>query len=128
MAQQFYQIRYYGDDVNSIEKNYPPRPDKVTNFSETILNLKSGNNILSSGQRASYIKVHTIPGVKLVLNKGITELTADKDCLLEANILIGTTGIYELDLQDYDGIKIICFENTDLINEQDNSYLIINIY
>lgn len=130
MAQQFYQIRYYGDDDNSIEKNYPPRSDDGSEkFSKTITDLKNGNNILDLNKKASYMKVHTVPGIKLILNKGISELTASEDWLLEARVQIGATGIYELDLLDYYGIKTISFEpgSLTLINGQDSSYLIINL-
>ena len=127
MAQQFYQIRYYGnEDVFNLDKNYPSRPDSQ-NFSTTITNLVNGENILGTNKISNYVKIYTVPGVKLILNKGIDSLEADEDYLLNAEILIGSNGIYELDLSDYFGIKSICFNNLDLINNKQNeSYLIVN--
>lgn len=139
MAQQFYQIRYYGDgdieekDTFNLDKNYPPRPPKLKEededikFSTTITNLVNGENILGTNKISNYIKIYTVPGVKLILNKGIHSLEADEDYLLNAEVLIGSNGIYELDLSDYFGIKSICFNNLNLINNKQNeSYLIIN--
>ena len=127
MAQQLYQIRYYGNgDVFNLDKNYPPRPDD-SDFSTTITNLVNGDNILGENKISNYVKIYTVPGIKLILNEGIDSLEADEDYLLKAEVLIGSNGIYELDLSDYFGIKSICFSNLNLINNKQNeSYLIIN--
>ena len=119
MAQQLCQLRYYGKDS---DKNYPSDLIQIL----TNPDQKANKNILQNKGNSNYIKVYTIPGIKMVLNYGEAQNTT-ADILSSETILIGTPCIYELNLKDYFGIKTVWFENLDLIdNESNGSYLIVN--
>ena len=105
MANKIMQFRYYGEKVSN---NQP------SNISAS--NLASGH-IFSGYLPITQLGIQTLPGTKFYLNNSIYP------------VVIGSTGIYELDLKDVTQITEIHFDkrSLNLINENNNAYLIVDI-
>ena len=105
MAKQFAQFRFYTEND---ERNYP----SVIN----IDNLAIGN-IFADYMPISQIGIQSIPGTKFYLNNSYLP------------IIIGYTGIYELDVDDLAEITSLRFDNESLnkIKNNPETYLIIDI-
>ena len=105
MANKIMQFRYYGEKVSN---NQP------SNISAS--NLASGH-IFSGYLPITQLGIQTLPGTKFYLNNSIYP------------VVIGSTGIYELDLKGITQITEIHFDkrSLNLINENNNAYLIIDI-
>ena len=109
MARKVQQIRYYGDNKIDSNKN---QPEQLT-----------GNKLRSGAAFNSYtpmkqIGIQTLPGVKFYLNNSVEP------------IIIGTTGIYELNVENMTEITALSFDKTsiDLIdNSPSTSYIIVDI-
>ena len=110
MAKYLKQFRYYGENSNlnsplgSINKK----------------NLTSGSVFFNSGNLISIasLGIQTLPGVKFYLNDSVD------------SIIVGSTGIYELNLADSYEVTSLRFdsESLSLIGDSSNSaYLIIDI-
>ena len=104
------QIRYYGDSNN---KN-SPLPEGVKSLKEGLSNGNIFNNYLPMKQ----IGIQTIPGVQFYLNNGYDPIT------------IGSTGIYELNVDNLTDITSLWF-NPISLDQIDNSpsttYLIVDM-
>ena len=104
MSRKIKQYRYYGEGNN---KNQPSEISK-----ETLVSGKVFKNfpILQLG-------IQTLPGTKFYLNKSVEP------------IIIGFTGIYELNLENQAEITYINFEQTSIenISINPNGYLIVDI-
>ena len=105
MAKQIKQFRYYKQ--NNL-KNYP------TNIS--IDNLASGS-IFSKYMPVIQLGIQSLPGTKFYLNNS------------NDPIIIGNTGIYELDLNGLSEITAISFDRASInaISANQNGYLIVDI-
>lgn len=105
MARQIMQFRYYGDNN---EKNYPRVDIRSSLISGSL--FEEYTPIIQLG-------VQSFPGTQFYLNNSNTE------------IIIGSTGIYELDLEGYAEISHMHFDEKSLaiIDERPNAYLIIDI-
>ena len=105
MAKQFAQFRFYAEND---ERNYP----SVIN----IDNLAIGN-IFADYMPISQIGIQAIPGTKFYLNNSYLP------------IVIGYTGIYELDVDNLAEITSLRFDNESLnkIKNNPETYLIIDI-
>lgn len=105
MANKIMQFRYYGEKVSN---NQP------SNISAS--NLASGH-IFSGYLPITQLGIQTLPGTKFYLNNSIYP------------VVIGSTGIYELDLKGATQITEIHFDkrSLNLINENNNAYLIVDI-
>ena len=105
MAKQIKQFRYYKQN-NS--KNYP------ANIS--IANLASGS-IFSKYMPVIQLGIQSLPGTKFYLNNS------------NDPIIIGNTGIYELDLNGLSEITAISFDRASInaIAINQNGYLIVDI-
>ena len=108
MAKQIMQFRYYGESAVNNAKNQPKGINKARLISGSIF-----SNYLPITQ----LGIQTLPGTKFYLNNSTTP------------IIIGSTGIYELDLEGLSEITNISFESKSLetINLNDNAYLIIDV-
>lgn len=109
MAKQIMQFRYYGESTTANSgKNQPKGINKARLISGSIF-----ANYLPITQ----LGIQTLPGTKFYLNNSTTP------------IIIGSTGIYELDLEGLSEITNISFESRSLevINTNDNAYLIIDV-
>ena len=102
MAKAIKQYRYYKDNA---EKNQPIQAIKQDFINGNIFNYP----ILQLG-------IQTLPGLKFYLNNNTEP------------IIIGHTGIYELDLENQMEIFKLSFEENSInaINENPNGYLIID--
>ena len=105
MAKQIKQFRYYKQNS---PKNYP------TNIS--IANLASGS-IFSKYMPVIQLGIQSLPGTKFYLNNS------------NDPIIIGNTGIYELDLNGLSEITAISFDRASInaIATNQNGYLIVDI-
>lgn len=110
MGKYLKQFRYYGDGIS---KNSPL---DIINKK----NLTSGSVFFNSSNLLSIaaLGIQTMPGVKFYLNDSVD------------SIIVGSTGIYELNLNENFEITSLKFDSTslDLIDDPSNSaYLIIDI-
>lgn len=105
MAKKVSQLRYYSNGNN---KNYPANI--------TAQDLISGQAFTDFGS-IYQIGIQTLPGTKFFLNGSAYP------------IIIGITGIYELEVVNFSTIKQIQFDSTSisLIENNSNAYLIIDI-
>lgn len=109
MARKVQQIRYYGDHKSDSDKNQPANL--------TGNRLRSGS-VFSQYTPMKQIGIQTMPGVKFYLNNSIEP------------IVIGSTGIYELNVENLTEITALSFDTTsiNMINETPStSYIIVDI-
>lgn len=105
------QFRYYGSQETSL--NAPSSIDKER--------LRSGDIFFSSSDVYSAtivsLGIQTVPGVQFYLNDSVD------------TIIVGSTGIYELNLSDGYEIKSLRFtqESMELIDHNTSAYLIIDV-
>lgn len=107
MAKAIRQYRYYGENNN---KNYPENIS-VENLTEgSIFFLE--NNLTSITQ----LGIQTLPGIKFYLNDTTKP------------IIVGSTGIYELELEGIAEIKSMTIDPNSLktIEDVGSAYLIID--
>lgn len=107
MAKQVKQFRFYQtNDTNG--KNYPPGIN--------YRNLVSGS-IFQDYMPIIQLGIQALPGTKFYLNNSNNP------------IIIGYTGIYELDLEGMAEITALSFDakSIDAINGNANSYLIVDM-
>ncbi len=106
MAKHIMQFRYYKKDN---ENNQPEGISKET--------LKSGD-IFTKYLPFTQIGIQALPGTRFYLNSN-----------LENPIIIGSTGIYELELEGVSKINSLKFEgkSLDLIESNNNVGLIIDV-
>ena len=106
MARQIMQFRYYGDGVNK-DKNQP--------LDISLEKIQDGSIFLPY-LPFTQLGIQTWPGTHFYLNDATTP------------IIIGQTGIYELDLEGIAEITNIRFDKDSLalIQQIDNAYLIID--
>lgn len=104
MAKYINQLRYYGD-------GHPKNSSLDINYTK----LRSGS-IFSSTLPITQLGIQTLPGVKVYINNHTSP------------IIIGQTGIYELNVDGLSNITDIKFdgESLNLINNSTNAYLIID--
>lgn len=105
MAKQIKQFRYYGDGESNNQPN---------NLTTKELNLGTAfKNITAITQ----LGIQTLPGIRFRLNNATDP------------IIIGSTGIYELDLDGIAEITQLSFEANSLsvIANNPNAYLIIDM-
>ena len=108
MARAIKQYRFYSE--NDANHNQP--------FNISIENLVNGNIFDSpSCYPILQLGIQTLPGTKFYLNNSTTP------------ILIGSTGIYELDLEGLSTITDLHFDGPSIssIDANENAYLIIDV-
>ena len=112
MAKKVMQFRYYSDDCLD---NQPNRTDEVTG-AITKAKLTSGS-IFSAYLPITQLGIQAFPGTKFYLNNA------------DYPIIVGSTGIYELDLEGLSEITAISFDATSVasIASNDSAYLIIDM-
>ena len=108
MAKQIKQIRYYGDKHPN---NYPADAKRPT-----YQNLISGS-VFSTYVPMVQLGIQALPGTKFYLNGSNNP------------IIIGSTGIYELDLYGLTEINALQFDARSIsaINANNSAYLIVDI-
>ncbi len=103
MARLVKQFRYYGEN-NS--KNYPDEANYAT--------LAAGN-IFNDYRPVTQLGIQGTPGIKFYINNSITP------------IMMGDTGIYEVDLQGLGSINSIRFDRNSLAIMDDYNPLMVDI-
>lgn len=109
MARKVYQVRYYGDNKSDSNKNQPANL--------TGNRLRSGS-VFSQYTPMKQIGIQSMPGVKFYLNNSVEPIT------------IGSTGIYELNVENMTEITALSFDTTsiNMINQTPStSYIIVDI-
>ena len=108
MAKQIMQFRYYGDDEKVIDKNQPK--------GATAQQFQNGS-VFKDFLPFTQLGIQTWPGTHFYLNNA------------ETPIIIGQTGIYELDLEGISEITNITFDSQSMqmIQNNDNAYLIVDV-
>lgn len=106
MAKQIMQFRYYSEDN---DRNYPKRKS----YGSNLVTGAIFNGLFPITQ----LGIQTLPGTKFYLNDGRTP------------IIIGSTGIYELDLEGLSEITRLTFDkgSIDRIANNASAYLIIDL-
>ena len=110
MAKQLKQYRYYADG------NANNQPGGAVSTPISFRNLTSGS-IFANDMPITQLGIQALPGVKFYLNNSTDP------------IIIGQTGIYELNLEGIGEITSLKFhpESIKVISENSNAYLIIDI-
>lgn len=108
MGRKVKQFRYYSTDH---PQNQGSNTSKINRS-----NLRSGA-IFSNHYPIVQLGIQTLPGVKFYLNKATTP------------IVIGYTGIYDLELDGVTQITHLCFaeDSLQMLESNADSYLIIDI-
>lgn len=109
MARKVKQIRFYGDNKAGQDKNWPN--DLASNH------LRSGS-AFSKYTPIKQLGIQTMPGVKFYLNNSVEP------------IIVGSTGIYELNVENMTDITALYFDATsiNMINNTPSlSYIIVDI-
>ena len=104
MVRKIQQIRYYPKGIGSF-------PDGLT--ASSLIN----GNAFASYKPIVQLGIQTMPGVKFYLNGGTNE------------IIVGSTGIYELNVEDSASLTMLSFNANSLkmIDESGTGYLIVDI-
>ena len=107
MAKQVKQFRFY-NTKNTANKNYP---------ANLTLNQLVTGGAFSNYKRIVQLGIQSLPGTKFFLNSANNP------------VIIGNTGIYELDLQGLSEITSLTFEQKSIqaISDNNNAYLIVDI-
>lgn len=118
MANRIKQFRYYNDTADGVSKNQPSQVTGEdgglidTTYQHYVSGLVFGDNfpVLQLG-------IQALPGTKFKLNNAVDP------------IIVGLTGIYELDLVGQTEITAIQFDADSMvnINNNNNAYLIVDI-
>lgn len=110
MAKQIVQFRYYNDD-NENDNDNQPAGKKYIDF------CKDGS-VFTPYLPFTQINIQTMPGVRMYLNNDIVN-----------PVIIGSTGIYQLDLEGISEITDLYFSTAsmEMIRDNDEGYLIIDV-
>ena len=118
MAYKVKQFRYYNDkssEVTESKRNQPTTLDGTTTLitSEHYVN----GDVFGKHFPVTQLGIQALPGTKFYLNEAVDP------------VIIGATGIYELDLTN--GIQIskisFAFDSMEIIKNNDNAFLIVDI-
>ena len=118
MAYKVKQFRYYNDkssEVSESKRNQPTTLDGTTTLitSEHYVN----GDVFGKYFPVTQLGIQALPGTKFYLNEAVDP------------VIIGATGIYELDLTN--GIQIskisFAFDSMEIIKNNDNAFLIVDI-
>lgn len=109
MARKVKQFRYFGEDQEHGSVKNQPTNCKMSEF--------INGNIFAACYPIVQLGIQAMPGAKFYLN------------VSDAPIIIGQTGIYELDLSGKTEISSLYFhrETMEQINELNNALLIVDI-
>ena len=111
MANRVKQFRYYSDGSENNQPKIMPNGENVT-----YANYVSGE-VFGNYFPVTQLGVQALPGTKLYLNHALEP------------ILIGITGIYDLELNEQTQITKIQFnvDSMQMLKDNNNAYLIVDI-
>lgn len=115
MAKKIKQYRYYNDTNDSVTRNQPlyvPDTDIVATYAHYV-----NGEVFGTCFPILQLGIQALPGTKFYLNEATDP------------IIIGATGIYELDLDGQAEITNLQFEarSMRMIRDNNNAFLIIDI-
>lgn len=118
MAYKVKQFRYYNDkssEVSESKRNQPATLDGTTTLI-TSDHYVSGD-VFGKYFPVTQLGIQALPGTKFYLNEAVDP------------VIIGATGIYELDLTNGIQISKITFDrkSMEIIKNNDNAFLIVDI-
>lgn len=110
MAKQIMQFRYYGEEKNN-------KPNDKNQPKGLVSSQLSRGTAFANYLPITQLGIQTLPGTEFYLNNSVTP------------VLVGSTGIYELDLEGLSAITALHFDKASLsaISKNPNAYLIIDI-
>ena len=118
MAYKVKQFRYYNDkssEVSESKRNQPTTLDGTT----TLITSKNyvDGDVFGKHFPVTQLGIQALPGTKFYLNEAVDP------------VIIGATGIYELDLTNGIQISKITFAHDSMenIKNNDNAFLIVDI-
>lgn len=113
MAKRVMQIRYYGN-TNSNNQPSVLKEDLRTNKEHPLIN----GEVFDKYKPITQLGIQTLPGTRVYLNNNE-----------EFPVIIGSTGIYELELEGISSITNLHFDSALLnaINSGSNGFLIVDI-
>lgn len=114
MANRVKQFRYYSDEATSSQNNQPSMlsEDKPVTYSNYVK-----GDVFGTYFPVTQLGIQALPGTKFYLNHALEP------------IIIGVTGIYDLELNEQTQITKIQFDEESMKNIRDNNnaYLIVDI-
>lgn len=115
MAKKIKQYRYYNDTNDSVTRNQPlyvPDTDIVATYAHYV-----NGEVFGTCFPILQLGIQALPGTKFYLNEAVDP------------VIIGATGIYELDLTNGIQISKISFAHDSMenIKNNDNAFLIVDI-
>lgn len=115
MTRKVIQIRYYNEND---DKNYPLAPEAAEDMTQyaTAESLKNGT-VFKNYMPLVSLGIQTIPGVKFYLNRST------------APIIVGSTGIYEIDAKYLADINWLAFDQNSIkmVQENPSAYIIVDL-
>lgn len=118
MARKIVQYRYYGDNSGDEDdnKNEPKNINKENMYASGSKNIFINDEKIQEDGMITHLGIQGLPGTKVYINEN------------KAPIIIGGTGVFELDLTDYSFIYRLQIDNqsAELIEQNENGYLIID--
>lgn len=111
MAKKIGQVRYYGMQPNANlpqKKNYP--------INATYTKMRGGNNYDIFPRGIVQLGIQAMPGTKFSLNHGITP------------IVVGSTGVYELNVDGLAYINHIAFDKAglEIVDKNPNAFILVD--
>lgn len=111
MAKEVRQVRYYGNSAEDRKRNHP-----TTLTQDDMRYGTAFKNSSSPSAGITQLGIQTLPGVKFSINAS------------PSPIVIGATGIYEIDVDGMTVIDNLLFDHNSLerINKNPSAYIIVD--
>lgn len=118
MAYKVKQFRYYNDKSSEVSESKRNQPTTLNGTTTLITSQHYVNgDVFGKNFPVTQLGIQALPGTKFYLNEAVDP------------VIIGATGIYELDLTN--GIQIskisFAFDSMEIIKNNDNAFLIVDI-
>ena len=118
MAYKVKQFRYYNDKSSEVAANKRNQPTTLHGTTTLITSEHYANgDVFGKYFPVTQFGIQALPGTKFYLNEAVDP------------VIIGATGIYELDLTNGIQISKITFDpkSMEIIKNNDNAFLIVDI-
>lgn len=118
MAYKVKQFRYYNDKSSEVSESKRNQPTTLNGTTTLITSQHYVNgDVFGKNFPVTQLGIQALPGTKFYLNEAVDP------------VIIGATGIYELDLTN--GIQIskisFAYDSMENIKNNDNAFLIVDI-
>ena len=118
MAYKVKQFRYYNDKSSEVSESKRNQPTTLNGTTTLITSQHYVNgDVFGKNFPVTQLGIQALPGTKFYLNEAVDP------------VIIGATGIYELDLTNGIQISKITFDpkSMEIIKNNDNAFLIVDI-